>query len=260
MNTAILAGLMIPFAGTALGAMMVLFMKNEINNGLQRILTGFAAGVMVSASFWSLLIPAVEQARESMGKMAAFPAALGFCLGILFLLLIDTITPHMHLDESVEGPKSGLKKTTMLILAVVIHNIPEGMAVGVLFAGWAQGNTLVSLSAAVSLAVGIAIQNFPEGAIISMPLHANGMSKKRACLQGVLSGVVEPIAGFITLLLASVLIPFMPALLSFAAGAMIYVVVEELIPEMSEGNHTNSATIAFMIGFAGMMILDIGFG
>ena len=260
MNATVIAGLMIPFLGTALGSMMVIFMKNEINSNLQRILTGFAAGVMVSASFWSLLFPAVEQAKESMGKLAVLPTALGFCLGILFLLFIDSITPHMHLDESVEGPKSNLKKTTMLIFAVVIHNIPEGMAVGVLYAGWVQGNALVSFSAAVSLAVGIAIQNFPEGAIISMPLYANGMSKKKACLQGILSGAVEPVAGFVTILLASVLIPFMPALLSFAAGAMIYVVVEELIPEMSEGNHTNSATIAFMIGFAGTMILDIAFG
>ncbi len=259
MNINVIAGLLIPFAGTALGAMMVLFMKNEINNNLQRVLTGFAAGVMVSASFWSLLIPAVDQAKESMGKMGVLPATVGFCLGILFLLLIDTFTPHMHLDESVEGPKSGLKKTTMLVLAVVIHNIPEGMAVGVLYAGWMQGNAAVSFSAAVSLAVGIAIQNFPEGAIISMPLHANGMSKSKAFFQGAMSGIVEPIAGFITILLASQLVPWMPVLLSFAAGAMIYVVVEELIPEMSEGNHSNMATIAFMIGFAGMMVLDVIF-
>lgn len=259
-NMSVLLGLLIPFLGTALGAMLVLFMKSEINKNFQRILTGFAAGVMVSASFWSLLIPAVEQAKESMGKRGVIPTVLGFCLGILFLLLIDCLTPHMHLDESVEGPKSGLQKTTMLVLAVVIHNIPEGMAVGVLYAGWAQGNALVTLSAAVSLAVGIAIQNFPEGAIISMPLHANGMSKGKACLQGVLSGVVEPVAGFITILLASALIPFMPMLLSFAAGAMIYVVVEELIPEMSEGNHSNMVTMAFMLGFAGMMVLDIVFG
>ena len=260
MNINVIAGLLIPFAGTALGAMMVLFMKNEINNNLQRMLTGFAAGVMVSASFWSLLIPAVDQGTESMGKMGVLPAAGGFCLGILFLLLIDTLTPHMHLDESVEGPKSSLKKSTMLILAVVIHNIPEGMAVGVLYAGWLQGNVAVSFSAAVSLAVGIAIQNFPEGAIISMPLHANGMSKSKAFFQGAMSGVVEPIAGFITILLASQLVPWMPVLLSFAAGAMIYVVVEELIPEMSEGAHSNMATIAFMVGFAGMMMLDVLFG
>lgn len=257
MNTIILTGLMIPFLGTALGSMMVLFMKNEINSELQKILTGFAAGVMVSASFWSLLLPAIEQSKEDVGKFAALPCIVGFCAGMLFLLLIDSLTPHMHLNETVEGPKSNLKKTTMLVFAVVIHNIPEGMAVGVLFAGWSQGNAMVTFSAAVSLAIGIAIQNFPEGAIISMPLYANGMSRKRACLQGVLSGVVEPIAGFVTIILATALIPLMPALLSFAAGAMIYVVVEELIPEMSEGIHTNKSTIAFMVGFAGMMLLDV---
>lgn len=260
MNSAVLIGLMIPFIGTALGAMMVLFMKNEIDKNLQKVLTGFAAGVMVSASFWSLLLPAIEQTKNSEGKLSVVPAVLGFCFGMLFLLLIDCVTPHMHLDETVEGPKSRLKKTTMLVFAVVIHNIPEGMAVGVLFAGWSQGNSAVSLSAAISLAVGIAIQNFPEGAIISMPLHANGVSRKKACLQGILSGAVEPIAGFLTILLAAVLVPLMPALLSFAAGAMIYVVVEELIPEMSEGTHTNKATVFFMIGFAGMMLLDVLFG
>lgn len=253
-------GLMIPFVGTSLGAMMVLFMKKQIDIGIQRILTGFAAGVMVSASFWSLLIPAVEQAEQSMGRLAVIPTALGFCIGMIFLLLLDVLTPHMHMDESVEGPKSSLRKTTMLVLAVVIHNIPEGMAVGVLYAGWMQDNSLVTISAALSLSIGIAIQNFPEGAIISMPLHANGMSKGKACIQGILSGAVEPIAGIITILLASIIVPFMPVLLSFAAGAMIYVVVEELIPEMSEGTHSNWATISFMVGFAGMMVLDIAFG
>lgn len=260
MNIKIIIGLMIPFAGTALGSMMVLFMKNEINKTLQKILTGFAAGVMVSASFWSLLLPAIEQAKESAGKWSVISSILGFCAGMLFLLMIDSLTPHMHLDNTVEGPKANLKKTTMLVLAVVIHNIPEGMAVGVLFAGWNQGNNIVSLSAAVSLAVGIAIQNFPEGAIISMPLHANGVSKTKACFQGILSGAVEPIAGFVTIMLASLLVPLMPGLLSFAAGAMIYVVVEELIPEMSEGFHTNKTTIAFMMGFAGMMLLDVALG
>lgn len=256
----IFLGLMIPFVGTALGSMMVLFMKNEINENLQKVLTGFAAGVMVSASFFSLLLPAIEQAEDTSGKSGIIPIVIGFCLGMLFLLLIDCITPHMHLNETVEGPKSSLKKTTMLVFAVVIHNIPEGMAVGVLFAGWSQGNMMISLSAAISLAVGIAIQNFPEGAIISMPLYANGTSRGKACTQGILSGAVEPVAGFITILLSAVLIPLMPALLSFAAGAMIYVVVEELIPEMSEGVHTNKATVAFMIGFAGMMLLDVIFG
>lgn len=260
MNINVLIGLMVPFIGTSLGAMMVLFMKKEINEHLQKLLTGFAAGVMVSASFWSLLIPAVEQSKQSLGKMAAFPAALGFGFGMIFLLLIDTFTPHMHLDKSVEGPKSKFRKNTMLVLAVVIHNIPEGMAVGVLYAGWLQGNSLVSISAALSLAIGIAIQNFPEGAIISMPLHSNGMSRARACFQGVMSGIVEPIAGFITILLASCVVDYMPYLLSFAAGAMIYVVVEELIPEMAENKHSNMPTIVFMTGFVGMMVLDIVFG
>lgn len=260
MYTTLAIGLLIPFVGTSLGAMMVLLMKNQIKPSLQRVLTGFAAGVMVSASFWSLLIPAVEQSELTMGKMAFLPSVVGFCLGMIFLLAIDKLTPHMHLDESVEGPKSNIKKTTMLVLAVVIHNIPEGMAVGVLFAGWLQGNSLITMSAAVSLALGIAIQNFPEGAIISMPLHANGISKGKACMQGILSGVVEPVAGFITVLLAALIVPYMPYLLSFAAGAMIYVVVEELIPEMSEGEHSNTATIAFMIGFAGMMVLDVALG
>lgn len=260
MNNIVFVGLMVPFFGTAFGSMLVLFMKNEMNQNVQKALTGFAAGVMVSASFWSLLIPAVTQATESMGKKAVIPTAIGFCLGMLFLLLIDTFTPHMHLDESVEGPKSQLKKNTMLVLAVVIHNIPEGMAVGVLYASWMQENSLVSFSAALSLAIGIAIQNFPEGAIISMPLHANGMSKGKACLQGVLSGAVEPIAGFVTIIFSFLIIPFMPVLLSFAAGAMIYVVVEELVPDMSEGSHSNMATICFMLGFAGMMVLDIALG
>lgn len=256
----VLTGLIIPFIGTTLGSCMVLFLKNEINWRLQRVLTGFAAGVMVSASFWSLLIPAVEQAKESMGNFSAIPTAAGFGFGMAFLLLIDSLTPHMHLDESVEGPKSNLKKNTMLVLAVVIHNIPEGMAVGVLYAGWMQENSIVSFSAALSLAVGIAIQNFPEGAIISMPLHANGMSKGKACFQGVLSGAVEPAAGFITIIFATFLVPLMPLLLSFAAGAMIYVVVEELIPEMSEGEHSNLAVVSFMFGFVSMMILDITLG
>lgn len=260
MNISVLIGLMVPFVGTALGSMMVLFMKDELNPNLQRILTGFAAGVMVSASFWSLLIPAVEQATESMGKKAVVPTSIGFCLGMIFLLLIDTLTPHMHLNETVEGPTTNLKKNTMLVLAVVIHNIPEGMAVGVLYASWMQGNSLVSITAALSLAIGIAIQNFPEGAIISMPLHANGTSKAKACLQGIMSGAVEPIAGFITIVLASLIIPLMPALLSFAAGAMIYVVVEELVPDMSEGEHSNFVTLAFMLGFVGMMILDVALG
>ncbi len=224
------------------------------------MLTGFASGVMVAASIWSLLIPAIQQEQEVMGKFAFLPAVVGFCLGMLFLLALDTITPHMHLDESVEGPKSSIKKTTMLVLAVVLHNIPEGMAVGVVYAGWVTGQANITVSGAIALSVGIAIQNIPEGAIISMPLHANGLSKKRACLRGILSGAVEPIAGAITILLSALIIPLLPYLLSFAAGAMIYVVVEELIPEMSEGEHSNIGTLAFMIGFCLMMTLDVALG
>ena len=260
MNGIVLQGLFIPFVGTALGSAMVFFMKKEMDAGVQRMLGGFAAGVMVAASIWSLLIPAMSQVEESMGKLAFLPAVIGFCGGMLFLLLLDMVIPHMHLDETVEGPKKNLGKTTMLVLAVVLHNIPEGMAVGVVYAGWLAGNTAISISGALALAIGIAIQNFPEGAIISMPLHAGGMSKKRAWMQGALSGIVEPLAGFVTILLSGFLIPVLPYLLSFAAGAMMYVVVEELIPEMAEGKHSNVGTIAFMIGFCLMMILDVALG
>ncbi|MCR5153252.1 MAG: ZIP family metal transporter [Lachnospiraceae bacterium] len=258
--TAIIArGLLIPFLGTSLGAMCVFFMKKELDARVQRALTGFAAGIMVAASVWSLLIPSLEQS-EGMGKFAFVPAAVGFCIGMLFLLFLDCITPHMHLNNVQEGPKSKLQKTTMLVLAVVLHNIPEGMAVGVVYAGWAVGNVNISASAAFALALGIAIQNFPEGAIISMPLAAQGMKKSKACLHGILSGVVEPVAGLITILLADLVVPVIPYLLSFAAGAMVYVVVEELIPEMSEGKHSNIATIMFMVGFTLMMILDVALG
>ena len=260
MNWMIAQGLLLPFLGTSLGSALVLFMKNEMKEEVQKSLTGFAAGVMVAASVWSLLIPAMDQAQENMGRLAFVPAVVGFCLGMLFLLILDQVTPHMHLDESVEGPKCSMKKTTMLVLAVVLHNIPEGMAVGVVYACWLTGNVSISASAALALALGIAIQNFPEGAIISMPLRANGMSKFKACLQGILSGIVEPLAGLLTILLASVIIPFLPYLLSFAAGAMLYVVVEELIPEMSEGRHSNLGTITFMLGFSLMMILDVALG
>ena len=260
MNWIVFQGLFIPFVGTALGSAMVFFMKKEMDAGVQRMLGGFAAGVMVAASIWSLLIPAMSQVEESMGKLAFLPAVIGFCGGMLFLLLLDMVIPHMHLDETVEGPKKNLGKTTMLVLAVVLHNIPEGMAVGVVYAGWLAGNTAISISGALALAIGIAIQNFPEGAIISMPLHAGGMSKKRAWMQGALSGIVEPLAGFVTILLSGFLIPVLPYLLSFAAGAMMYVVVEELIPEMAEGKHSNVGTIAFMIGFCLMMILDVALG
>lgn len=260
MRIEIFAGLMIPFIGTLLGSIMVFFLKNKMNDDLQKLLTGFAAGVMTSASFWSLLLPAVEQVDLMNGKFDILIPVAGFCGGMLFLLIIDSTIPHMHMDETVEGTKIRIKKTTMLVLAVIIHNIPEGMAVGILLAGWMQNNKLVSLSAAVSLSIGIAIQNVPEGAIISMPLHANGMSKSKSFLQGAFSGIVEPIAGFITIVFASIMLPLMPGLLGFAAGAMLYVVVEELIPEMSEGKHCNKSTVAFMMGFAGMMLLDILFG
>jgi len=254
-------GLLIPFLGTSLGAVCVFFMKKELNEKVQRALIGFAAGIMTAASVWSLLIPSLNQASESgMGKIAFIPAAVGFCVGMLFLLLLDIITPHMHLNNTVEGPKSKLRKTTMMVFAVILHNIPEGMAVGVLYAGWYTGASSVSQTAALALAIGIAIQNFPEGAIISMPLHSNGLSKGKSCLYGILSGIVEPIAGLITIMLSSLVVPILPYLLSFAAGAMIYVVIEELIPEMSEGEHSNIGTIMFMIGFALMMILDVALG
>jgi len=258
---AIAQGLLIPFAGTSLGALCVLFLKNGLNAKVQKALTGFAAGVMVAASVWSLLIPALDQAqKDGMGKLSFLPAAIGFCFGMLFLLFLDCVIPHMHMDETKDGPDSHLKKTTMLVLAVVLHNIPEGMAVGVVYAGFASGNAGISAAAALSLSLGIAIQNFPEGAIISMPLGANGMKKSRACFHGIMSGIVEPIAALFTILLTGIVVPLLPYLLSFAAGAMIYVVVEELIPEMSEGKHSNIGTILFMLGFTVMMILDVALG
>lgn len=260
MNLAVAEGLLIPFAGTTLGATCVFLMKRHISAMLQRVLTGFAAGVMVAASIWSLLIPAMEQS-EGMGKLAFLPAVAGFWLGILFLLFLDTVTPHLHMNsEQAEGPKSRLSRTAMLVLAVTIHNIPEGMAVGAVYAGWVSGNSHISMMGALSLSIGIAIQNFPEGAIISMPLRAENMRKGKAFLYGTLSGAVEPVAGVITILLSAVLVPVLPYLLSFAAGAMIYVVVEELIPEMSEGKHSNMGTIFFAVGFSVMMILDVALG
>ena len=259
MEGVIFRGVMIPFLGTGLGAAMVFFLKKQISEGLQKILTGFAAGVMVAASFWSLLQPALESS-EDMGKLSFVPAAVGFLIGIGFLLLLDEITPHMHMDQQVEGPGSKLKRTTKLILAVTLHNIPEGMAVGVVYAGWRAGEAGVSQTAALALALGIAIQNFPEGAIVSMPLLAEGMPKGKTFLYGVLSGVVEPIAAVVTILAASAVVPILPYLLAFAAGAMMYVVVEELIPEMSEGRHSNSGTISFALGFVLMMILDVALG
>ena len=255
----IIQGLLIPFIGTTAGAAMVFLLKNEIRPGIQKILTGFAAGVMVAASFWSLLAPALEEAAK-MGRFSFLPAAIGFLAGILLLLLFDEVTPHMHMDRVEEGPRSGMKRTTKLILAVTIHNVPEGMAVGVVLAGWLYGTSDITTAAALALSIGIAIQNFPEGAIVSMPLLAEGMPKRRTFLAGMMSGAVEPLAGALTVAAAGLVVPVMPYLLSFAAGAMFYVVVEELIPEMSEGSHSNVGTIAFAVGFVLMMVLDVALG
>ena len=252
-------GILIPFLGTSLGAAMVFVMKDKISDNVQRMLTGFAAGVMVAASFWSLLQPALESS-EHMGKLSFVPAAIGFLVGIGFLLLLDTVTPHTHMDDQDEGPKSNLKRTTKLILAVTLHNLPEGMAVGIVCAGWLQGNEKISYMGALALAIGIAIQNFPEGAIVSMPLLGEGMPKGKTFLYGMLSGIVEPIGALLVIAASGLLIPAMPYLLSFAAGAMVYVVVEELIPEMSEGEHSNIGTVSFALGFILMMALDVGLG
>ena len=253
-------GIMIPFLGTALGSACVFFMKKSLGDLVQRSLAGFAAGVMVAASIWSLLIPAIEQS-EDMGKLSFLPAFIGFWSGVLFLLLLDRLIPHLHVgSEQAEGPKSKLGRTTMMVLAVTLHNIPEGMAVGVVYAGFLSGNTQITAASALALSLGIAIQNFPEGAIISMPLRAEGESKGRAFLDGVLSGVVEPVGAVLTLLAAQLVIPALPYLLSFAAGAMLYVVVEELIPEMSQGKHSNLGTIFFAVGFSVMMTLDVALG
>lgn len=253
-------GLAIPFIGTTLGAAMVFLMKNNMSKKVEKILLGFASGVMIAASVWSLIIPSIEMA-ESQGKIAWIPAAIGFLLGIVFLLVLDSSIPHMHLEsEKPEGMKSKLKKTTMMIFAVTLHNIPEGMAVGVTFAGALLGNTGITMAGALTLAIGIAIQNFPEGAIISIPLKSEGISKSRAFLYGALSGIVEPIGAIITIFLTNAVVPILPYLLSFAAGAMIYVVVEELIPESQAGEHSNIGTIGVAIGFVIMMILDVALG
>ena len=253
-------GILIPFLGTTLGAACVFFMRRQLGDVIQRILTGFAAGVMVAASVWSLLIPAIEQAAW-MKRLAFFPAFVGFWIGVLFLLGLDHLIPHLHAKSNqVEGPKSQLQKTTMMVLAVTLHNIPEGMAVGVVYAGLLSGSTQITAAGALALSIGIAIQNFPEGAIISMPLRAEGESKGRAFLGGVLSGIVEPIGAVLTILGARLIIPALPYLLSFAAGAMFYVVVEELIPEMSQGKHSNLGTLAFAVGFSIMMALDVALG
>ena len=253
-------GILIPFLGTSLGAGCVFFLKKSLSDGIQRALTGFAAGVMVAASVWSLLIPAMEQAVD-LGRLAFFPAAVGFWLGILFLLLLDHLIPHLHQNSlQAEGPKSQLQRTTMMVLAVTLHNIPEGMAVGVVYAGYLAGTAQITAAGALALSLGIAIQNFPEGAIISMPLRAEGMKKGRAFWGGVLSGIVEPIGAVLTILAAGIVVPALPYLLSFAAGAMLYVVVEELIPEMSQGQHSNVGTVFFAVGFSVMMVLDVALG
>lgn len=260
MDKNLIFGVLIPFLGTALGAGTVFIMKKEMGAKLQKSLLGFAAGVMIAASVWSLLIPSIEMAGEQ-GVIGWIPAAVGFLLGILFLLVLDTLIPHLHLDkEKPEGVKANLKKSTMLALAVTLHNIPEGMAVGVVFSGVLAQDALISLAGAFALSVGIAIQNFPEGAIISMPLLGEGITRRRAFLYGTASGIVEPVAAVVTILLTGIIYPVLPYLLSFAAGAMIYVVVEELIPESQAGEHTNIGTIGVAVGFVLMMVLDVALG
>jgi ZIP family zinc transporter len=264
MNLEIIIGILVPLLGTSLGSACVYLMRGDLNDKLQKTLSGFAAGVMVAASIRSLLIPSMEMVEDKMGRLSWTPAVIGFFIGIFFLLLLDILIPHQHLDsEQPEGTgASSLRKTTMLVLAVVIHNIPEGMAVGVAFAGVYYGHNEMTMAGALALSIGIAIQNFPEGAIISMPLRAEGVSKNKSFVYGVLSGVVEPIAAIVTILLARFMVPILPYLLSFAAGAMMYVVVEELIPEATgeSETHTNLGTIGFAIGFCVMMILDVALG
>ena len=259
----VIFGLLIPFVGTAAGAACVFFLKKDLRAGIQRALTGFAAGVMVAASIWSLIVPAIEQS-EAMERFAFMPAFAGFWIGILFLLLLDHVIPHLHrnidLADQSEGPKSRLSRTVMMVLAVTLHNIPEGMAVGVVYAGLLSDSLNITAGGALALALGIAIQNFPEGAIISMPLFAEGKNKPKSFGLGVLSGAVEPLFGGLTVLIAGLVVPAMPYLLSFAAGAMLYVVVEELIPEMSAGEHSNIGVISFAVGFSLMMALDVALG
>ena len=260
MEKQLIIGLTIPFLGTALGAAMVFLMKNKINNKVEKLLTGFASGVMLAASIWSLLIPSMDMAEEQ-GIISWYPAAIGFVLGIAFLLMLDKIIPHLHVkSEKPEGIKAKLKKTTMMVFAVTLHNIPEGMAVGVTFAGALVGDIGITVAGAYALAIGIAIQNFPEGAIISMPLKSEGVSKTKSFLYGMLSGIVEPIGAILTILLANTVIPVIPYLLAFAAGAMIYVVVEELIPTSENGEHSDIGTIGVAIGFVVMMVLDVALG
>ncbi len=255
----LVAGLLIPFVGTTLGSAMVFFMKG-MHKQIEKLLLGFASGVMIAASVWSLLIPAIDMAGEQ-GQIAWLPAAGGFLGGMAFLLVLDSVIPHLHLESTEpEGVESSLKKTTMLVLAVTLHNIPEGMSVGVTFAGALIGDAGITMAGAFALAVGIAIQNFPEGAIISMPLRSEGVSRLRAFVYGALSGIVEPIGACITILLAEQVVSALPVFLSFAAGAMIYVVVEELIPEAQTGEHSNIGTVGVAIGFVIMMILDVALG
>ena len=260
MELQITSAVLLPFLGTTLGSAMVFFMRGEMDRRLQRMLTGFAAGVMVAASVWSLIIPAMEQS-EHMGKLSFFPALVGVWAGFGFLLLLDRIIPHLHVgSEQPEGAPSTLGKSAMMVLAVALHNLPEGMAVGVVAAGWLAGSETVSAAAAIALALGIALQNLPEGAIISMPLRSGGMGRRKAFGYGVLSGVIEPNGAVITILLADVLLPVLPYLLAFSAGAMLYVVVEELIPEMSEGDHSHVGPVMFALGFTLMMVLDVALG
>ena len=256
----IFVGLMIPFLGTTLGAVMVFLMRNKMNSKVEKLLLGFASGVMIAASVWSLLIPSIDMATEQ--KIIPWvPAAVGFLLGIVFLLVLDSVIPHLHLESTKpEGIKTKLKKTTMMVFAVTLHNIPEGMAVGVVYAGYLTGHAQITIMGAMALSIGIAIQNFPEGAIISMPLRSEGMGKTKAFAGGVLSGIVEPVGAVLTILAAGLIVPALPYLLSFAAGAMLYVVVEELIPEMSAGEHSNIGTLFFAVGFSLMMILDVALG
>ena len=260
MTPSILFAIFIPFLGTALGAACVFLLGGQMNRNLQRSLSGFAAGVMVAASIWSLIIPAMEQSAH-MGKLSFLPAFVGLWGGVLFLLAMDHLIPHLHLNSQCpEGSPCSLGKSTMMVLAVALHNLPEGMAVGVVAAGWLTGQEGISAAAALALSLGIALQNLPEGAIISMPLKSNGMRRGRAFGYGVLSGVVEPIGAIVTILLAAWIAPALPYLLSFAAGAMLYVVVEELIPEMSEGEHSHIGVLCFALGFTLMMVLDVALG
>ena len=253
-------GVLLPFVGTSLGAAMVFLLKKEINPKIQKLLLGFASGVMIAASVWSLLLPSIELAKDR-NTVEWLPAALGFSAGMLILLLLDSVVPHQHIDsDKPEGHKSTLGKSKLLFLSVTLHNVPEGMAVGAVFAGLLAAGEEISIAAALSLSVGIALQNFPEGAIISMPLKGAGNSKKRAFAYGVLSGAVEPVAALITVLFSRIIMPVLPYLLSFAAGAMIYVVVEELIPESQSGEHSNIATVGVMLGFVIMMIMDMALG